>query len=99
MNNGDAFDDLDTCEAGIDIWRRAVLGDPLEHVFNRATIFDPLTVAGDGCERMKGGAHEIAVPCASARNVTVHSAGDRVMFDEVAVDARFGRGVTLGFVA
>ncbi len=49
MNNGDAFDDLNACEAGIDIRRRAVFGDPVEHVLNRATIFDPLTVTRDGC--------------------------------------------------
>ncbi len=44
MNDGDALDDLDTCEARTDIRCRTVLSDPLEHVFNRAGIFDPLTV-------------------------------------------------------
>jgi hypothetical protein len=94
MNNSD---DFDACEARIDIRCRAVLGDPLEHVFNGTTIFDSLTVAGDGCGRMKSRAHEISVACASARDIAVHGAGDRVMCNEVRV-GWFDRGEALGFV-
>src|SRR6266699_2645884 len=92
MNDSDALDDLDACEARIDIRCRAVLGDPLEHVLNGTTIFDPLTVAGDGCGRMKSRAHEISIACASARDIAVHGAGDRVMFNEVGVGGRFDWG-------
>jgi hypothetical protein len=98
MNDSDALDDLDAREARIDIWCRAVLGDPLENVLNGATIFDSLTVAGDGCGRMKSRAHEISVARASARDVAVHGTGDRVMFDEVGVGSWFERGEALSFI-
>src|SRR5271169_506686 len=63
MNNSDALDDFNACKAGTDVRRRAVLSDPLEHVFDRAGIFDSLTVARDGCGRMESRAHQISVTC------------------------------------
>jgi hypothetical protein len=44
---------------------------------------------------MKSSAHEIAVTCASARDIAVHGASDCIMFDEVGVGGRFGRRETL----
>src|SRR5258708_40323359 len=85
-------------KAGIYGRRGAVLCDPLEHVLNRATIFDPLAVAGDGCRRMKSWAHKISVTRASARDVAVHGSGYGVMFDKVSVGGRLERGKALGFV-
>src|SRR5450631_1025332 len=98
MNDGNAFDDLDACEARIDIRGGAVLSDPTKHVFNRAGIFDPLTIAGDGGGRMKSRAHEISVACASARYIAMHGAGNRVVFDEISIGGRFDWGKTFGFV-
>jgi hypothetical protein len=93
MNDSDALDDLDACKARIDIRCRAVLSYSLEYVFNRATIFDPLTVAGDGCGRMKSGAHEVSVTGAGPSDVAVHGGADRVMFNEVGVGCRFKRNL------
>src|SRR5690242_12677605 len=71
MNDSDALNDLDASEARIDIRSRAVCGDPLEHMFYRAAIFNSLTVAGYGCGRMKSKTHEIAVACAGTGNVAM----------------------------
>jgi hypothetical protein len=98
MNNRDALDDLDSCEARTDIWCRAILSDRLEHVFNRPAIFNPLTVAGDGGGRMKGRAHEISVARPSARDIAMHRAGDRVMLDEVGVCGRLEHRKVLGLI-
>src|SRR5665811_896709 len=85
MNDGNALDDLDACKARIDIRCWAVLSDPLEHVLHRAAIFHTLTVAGNGCKRMKSRPHQIAVASASARDIAVHGAGDRVVLGKVGV--------------
>ena len=85
MNDRDALNDLDASEARIDIRSRAVCGDPLEHMFYRAAIFNSLTVAGDGCGRMKSRTHEFAVACAGASNVAMHGAGNGVMFSKISV--------------
>ena len=89
MNDSDALNDLDASEARIDIRGRAVCGDPLEHMFYRAAIFNSLTVARDGCGRMKSRTHEIAVACASAGNVAMHGAGDGIMFGKIGVGGGF----------
>jgi hypothetical protein len=34
VNDSDAFDDLDACEARIDVRRRTIRGDPLKYVLN-----------------------------------------------------------------
>jgi hypothetical protein len=91
-------DDLDTCETRIDIRCGAVRSDPLKDMFNGATIFNALTIAGDGCGGMKGRAHQVSVASASARDIEVHGAGDGVMFGEVGVDGRFDGGQVLGFI-
>src|ERR1700760_4506372 len=88
MNNRDALDDLDSCEARTDSWCRAILRDPLEHVLYRPTIFNPLTVAGDSGGRMKSRAHEISVARPSALDITMHRAGDRIMLGEICVRGR-----------
>jgi hypothetical protein len=89
MHDSDALDDFDACKSRIDIGCRSVCGDPLENVLHGATIFDSLTVAGDGCGRMKSRAHEFAIARASARNVAVHGSGNGVMFDDVSVGGKF----------
>src|ERR1700759_5029026 len=61
MNNRDTLDDFNARKARTDVRRRTVLSDPLENVFDRAGIFDSLTVTGDGCGRMKSRAHQIPV--------------------------------------
>jgi hypothetical protein len=43
---------------------------------------------GFGPVLLKSGAHEISVPCASARDVAAHGAGNRAVFDEVGVGGR-----------
>src|ERR1044071_4780074 len=98
MNDGDALDDLDASEARIDIRCWAVLRDPLENVLNRTAVFDSLTVARDGRGRMKSGAHEISVACASARDIAVHGTRDCVMFNEVGVGGRFDREQSIGCI-
>src|SRR5215467_3092426 len=47
MDDGDRLDDLDACEAWGDIRRRAILVDPLKHMFYRTRIFDSLAESGD----------------------------------------------------
>ena len=98
MDDGDAFDDLDACEARIDIRCWAVLGDPLENMFNGATIFDSLTVAGDGCGWMKSRPHEIALAHASTRDVAVHGAGDCVVLGEVSVGGGVNQRDPIDFI-
>src|SRR5580698_10430884 len=98
MNDRDALDDLDSREARTDIGCRAVLSDPLEDVFNRPTIFNPLTVAGDGGGRMKSRAHEISVARPSARDIAMHRAGDRVMLDKIGVSGRLEHREVLGLI-
>src|SRR5215472_6464713 len=92
MNERDALDDLDACEARVDIRRRAVRRDPRKHVLNGPSVFDTLTVTGDGRGRMKRGAHQIAVAGASGRDVEVHGACDRIMLGEIGVRSRPGYG-------
>jgi hypothetical protein len=77
---------------------RTILSDPLEDVFHRPTIFNPLTVAGDGGGRMKRRAHEISVARASARDIAMHCAGDRVMLGEIGVGDRLERWESLGLI-
>src|SRR5947209_13273397 len=97
MHDRDALYDFDAGKARIDIWGRAVLGDPFEHVLNRATIFDALTVTGHGCGRMKGRAHEIAVARASTCDVAVHGASNGVMLAEISIAGRIGMGESFSF--
>ena len=98
MDNRDALDDLDSCEARTDIWRRAILSDPLEDVFHRPTIFNPLAVAGDSGGRMKSRSHEISVARPSARDIAMHRAGDRVMLGEIGVGDRLEHRESLGLI-
>ena len=98
MNDSDALNDLDAGKTGIDIGRGTVCGDPLEHMFYRAAIFDPLTVAGYGCGRMKSRTHEIAVACAGASNVAMHGAGNGVMFSKISVGGGFELGEAPGYI-
>src|ERR1043165_4731225 len=49
MNYGDTLNNLDACEARIDIRRGTVFVDPLEDMFNGTRILCSLTIAGDGC--------------------------------------------------
>ena len=98
MNYRDTLDDLDAGEARIDIRCRTIFVDPLEDVFNGARILHSLTVARDGCGRMKRRVHEIAVTCTRPRDVAMHRARDRIMFDEIRVGGRFRRGETVGSI-
>jgi hypothetical protein len=43
--------------------------------------------------------HQIAVASASACDIAVHGAGDRVVLGKVGVGDRFGRGKTTGILA
>ena len=85
MNHGNGLDDLDACKTRFNIRCGAVRGDPLEHVFGGTAKFDTLAVSGDGGRRVKGGTHEIAIACASARDIAVNGIGDRVVLDEICV--------------
>jgi hypothetical protein len=98
MNYRDTLDDLDAGEARIDIRCRTVFVDPLEDVFNGARILHSLTVTGDGCGRMKSRAHKIAVACTRPRDVAMHRARDRIMFDEVRVGGGLRRGEIVGSI-
>jgi len=98
MNDGDALDDLDACEARIDIRCWAVLRDPLENMLNGTAVFDSLTVARDGCGRMKSGTHEISVACAGTCDIAVHGTRNRIMFNEISVCGRFDREQSFGFI-
>src|SRR5580692_8544991 len=97
MNDSDALYDFDACKAGNYVRCRTVLSNPLENVFDRAGIFAPLAIAGDGCGRMESGAHQIPVPCPGPSDITVHGLGDCVMFDQVSICGWFGLEV-LGFI-
>lgn len=88
MNNSDTLDDFYACEARIDVRSRTVLVDPLKHMFHRPRILHSLTVAGDGCRRMKGRAHEITITCTCSCDVAVHSPSNRIVLDEVPVNGR-----------
>src|ERR1700722_11350278 len=97
VNDSDALDDFNARKAGTDIRCRTILSDPLEYVFNRAGIFDPLTVARDGCARMESRPHQISVTSPGRGNVAEHGAGDRVMLDEVSI-CWFERDEVLGSI-
>src|ERR1700758_5167055 len=98
MNDRNALDDLDASEARIDIRCGAIRGDPLKYVLNGPSVFDSLTVPGNGCGRMKRRAHEVAVAGASGSYVKVHGAGDRIMLGEIRVGNRFNCGERLALI-
>ena len=98
VNDGDRFDDLTAGEARFDVRCRAVLGDPIEHVFDGTAVFDPLAESGDRGPRVKGGMHEIAIACASTGDVAVHRPGDRVVLDEISIVGGFNRRETFGVI-
>jgi hypothetical protein len=85
MHDGDGLYNLDARETRIDIRRRTVRGDPLEHVLDRAVVFNSLAVTGDGRGRIKGGAHQFSIARASPRDVAMHGAGDGVVLREIGV--------------
>src|SRR5216683_3736783 len=97
MNDSDALDDFNACKAGTDVRCRTVLSDPLEHGFDRAGIFDSLTVARDRCARMESRPHQISVTCPGRGDVAEHGVGDRVMLEEVNI-CWFDREEVLGFI-
>src|SRR5215469_14988869 len=98
MNNGDTLNDFNACEARIDIWRRTILVDPLEDVFNGACVLHSLAVARNSCGRMKRRSHELPVTCTRTRDVRMHRASDRVMLDEVGIGSRMRSGEIVGLV-
>src|SRR5882724_360937 len=64
VNDRNGPDDFNACKAGADVRRRAIRSDPLEYVFDRAGIFDSLTVARDSCGRMESRTHPISITSA-----------------------------------
>src|ERR1700733_838878 len=97
MNDRDALDDFNACKAGTNVWCRTVLSDPLEDVFDRAGIFDSLTVARDGCGGMESRAHQVSVTCPGRGDIAEHGAGDRVVLGKVSI-CWFDRDEVFGFI-
>ena len=98
MNHSDALDDFNTCEARTDIRCWTILIDPLEDVLDRASIFDPLTVTGDSCGRMKSRAHEFSVSCTRPSDITMNLASDGVVFGEIGIVGLCVRGWCVVFI-
>jgi hypothetical protein len=47
---------------------------------------------------MKRGTHQVAIAGASASDVAVHSASNRVVFDQASIGSRFGLRDVFGYI-
>lgn len=85
MDERDGLDDFDSREARLQVRRGPVRGDPFEDVLDGSAVFRTLAVARYGCFWVKRGPHQFSVARASSRDIKVHGASNRIVFDQIPV--------------